>query len=111
MSFWFLAGRSWIVRTKDYEAGVRIRGAQGILGRAAVHGAVELGRHSLQDQLLPLPLHAAVQQATPHPRPGEEGLREHLVLSTPGADGIGEREGRGGLWRIESAERLRAKDT
>lgn len=61
---------------------MRIRGAQGILGRAAIHGAVELGRHPLQNQLLPLPLGAAVQKAAPHPRPGEEGLGEHLVLRT-----------------------------
>lgn len=67
-------------RTKHYEAGVRICGAQRILGRAAVHGAVELGRHPLQDELPALPLGTAVQQAAPDPRPGEEGLWKHLVL-------------------------------
>lgn len=78
--------------TEDDEAGVGVRGTQRILGRAAVHGAVELGRHSLQNQLLPVPLGAAVEQAAPHPRPGEEGLGEHLVLSTHGTEG-GERGG------------------
>lgn len=71
------------VHTKDYEASVRIRGAQWILGCASIHGAVELGWHSLQNQLLPLSFGAAIQQAAPHSRPGEEGLREHLILSTP----------------------------
>ena len=63
---------------------MRICGAQRILGRAAIHGAVEVGRHPLQNQLPPLALGAAIEQAAPHPRPGEQGLREHLVLSTPG---------------------------
>lgn len=62
---------------------MRVRGAQGILGRAAVHGAVEVGRYPLQNELLPLALRAAVQQAAPDPRPGEEGLGEHLVLPAP----------------------------
>lgn len=84
------------VRTKHYEAGVRIRGAQRILGRAAVHGAVELGRHSLQDELPALPLGAAVQQAAPDPRPGEEGLRKHLVLPAAETIKAGEREREGG---------------
>ena len=97
---------SRVKHTKDYEASVRIRGAQRILGRAAVHGPIELGRHPLQNQLLPLPLGAAVQQAAPHPRPGEEGLGEHFILSTPntqhpGAAGLegkrGKREERGKL--------------
>lgn len=74
---------------------MRICGAQRILGRAAIHGAVELGWHSLQNQLLPLSLGAAVQQAAPHSRPGEEGLGEHLILSTPsihmGREGGGEK--------------------
>lgn len=69
------------VRTKNYEASVRISGAQRILGRAAIHGAVELRRHSLQNQLLPLSLGAAIQQSAPYSRPGEEGLGEHLILS------------------------------
>lgn len=69
--------------TKHYEASVRICGAQRILGRAAIHGAVKLSWHSLQNQLLPLSLGAAIQQAAPHSRPGEEGLRKHLILSTP----------------------------
>lgn len=61
---------------------MRVRGAQGILGRAAVHGAIEFGWHSLQNQLLPIPLGTPVQQTAPDPGPGEEGLREHLILST-----------------------------
>lgn len=69
--------------TKHYEAGVRVCGAQRILGRAAVHGAVELGRDSLQDELAALALAAAVQQAAPDPGPGEEGLRKDLVLPGP----------------------------
>ena len=48
-------------RTKDDEASVRICGAQRILGGAAIHGSIELGRHSLQNQLLSLPLRAAIQ--------------------------------------------------
>lgn len=73
--------------TEDYEASVRIRGTQRILGRAAIHGAVKLSWHSLQNQLLPLSLGAPIQQAAPHPRPGEERLRENLILSTPKWDG------------------------
>lgn len=69
-------------RTKDDEAGVRVGGAQGVLGGAAVHGSVELGWDSLQNQLLPLPLGAAIQQASPHPSPGEERLWKDFVLST-----------------------------
>lgn len=84
------------VRTKHYEAGVRICGAQRILGRAAVHGAVELGRHSLQDQFPALPLGAAVQQATPDPRPGEQGLRKHLVLPASQTRKVAERQRSGG---------------
>lgn len=119
------------VHTKDYEASVRIRGAQRILGRAAIHWAVELGWHSLQNQLLPLSLSTAIQQAAPHSRPGEEGLGEHLILSTPSArmGWRGEkekerekrdrrkerrREGVRGWCRERlwvSAKRLRAKDT
>ena len=69
--------------TKHNETGMCVSGAQRILGRAAIHGAIELGWHSLQNQLFSLSLRAAVQQAAPHPRPGEEGFREHLILSTP----------------------------
>lgn len=61
---------------------MRVRRAQRILGRAAVHGAVEFGWHSLQNQLLPIPLGTPVKQTAPDPGPGEEGLREHLILST-----------------------------
>lgn len=71
---------------------MRVCGAQRILGRAAVHGAVELSWHSLQNQLLALPLRAAIQQAPPHSRPGEQGLWEHLVLSPPHPGGKEERE-------------------
>lgn len=73
------------IHTKHYEASVRISGAERILGCAAVHGAVELSWNPLQNQLLPLPLGAAIQQAAPHSRPGEQGLREHFILSTPSA--------------------------
>jgi len=75
------------IHTKDYEASVRICGTQRILGCAAIHGAVKLCWHSLKNQLSPLSLSAAIQQAAPHPRPGEERLRENLILSTPGWDG------------------------
>lgn len=71
------------IHTKHYEASVRICGAQRVLGCAAIHGAVKLSWHSLQNQLLPLSLGAAIQQAAPHSRPGEEGLGKHLILSTP----------------------------
>lgn len=77
------------VRTKHYEASVRICGAERILGGAAVHGAVQLRRHSLQNELLPLPLGAAVQQTAPDPRPGEEGLGKHLVLSATAVHAAG----------------------
>lgn len=69
--------------TKDDEASVRICGTQRILGGAAIHGSIELGWHSLQDQLLSLPLHAAVQQAPPNSGPGEQRFWKHLILSTP----------------------------
>lgn len=69
--------------TKDDQAGVRICGAQRILGGAAVHRAIQLSRHSLQNQLLALPLRAAVQQAAPHSCPGEQRFWKHLILSTP----------------------------
>lgn len=80
------------VHTKDYEASVRIRGAQRILGRAAIHGAIELSWHSLQNQLLPLSLGAAIQQAAPHPCPGEERFWEHLILSIPNTQKKGKRK-------------------
>lgn len=82
------------LHTKHYEASVRICGAERILGRAAVHGAVELSWHPLQDQLLPLSLGAAVQQAAPHSCPGEEGLRKHLILWTP-SEGVETRSRKG----------------
>lgn len=69
--------------TKDDEASVCICGTQRILGGAAIHGSIELGWHSLQDQLLSLPLHAAVQQAAPDSGPGEQRFWKHLILSTP----------------------------
>lgn len=69
--------------TKDDEASVRVCGPQRILGGAAVHGAIELSRHSLQNQLLALPLRAAIQQAAPHSCPGEQRLWKHLILFTP----------------------------
>lgn len=74
---------------------MRVCGAQRILGCAAVHGAVELGRHSLQDELPALPLAAAVQQAAPDPRPGEQGLRKDLVLPAAQTITVGERQRRG----------------
>lgn len=80
------------IHTEHYEAGVRIRGAQRILGCAAIHGTIELSWHPLQNQLLSFSLGAAVQQATPHSRPGEQGLREHLILSTPTSDGDKKKE-------------------
>lgn len=75
------------VHTEDYEASVRICGTQRILGCATIHGAVKLSWHSLQNQLPPLSLSAPIQQAAPHPCPGEEWLRENLILSTPKWDG------------------------
>lgn len=72
-------------RTKDDEARVGVGGAQRVLGRAAVHGAVELGRDPLQHQLLAVVLGAAVQQAAAHARPREQRLREHLVLQGQGS--------------------------
>lgn len=69
--------------TKDDEASVRICGAQRILGGAAIHGSIELGWHSLQNQLLSLPLRAAIQQAPPNPCPGEQRFWKHFILSTP----------------------------
>lgn len=54
--------------------------AQWILGRAAVHGAIEFCRHSLQHQLLPVSLFTAVQQSPTYPRPGVERLGKHLIL-------------------------------
>lgn len=61
-----------------------VSGAQGVLGGAAVHGAVELSRHPLQHQLLAVVLGAAIKEPAPHPRPGEEGLREDFVLQGDG---------------------------
>lgn len=69
--------------TKDDEASVRICGTQRILGGAAIHGSVELGWHSLQNQLLSLPLRAAIQQTSPNSCPGEQRFWKHLILSTP----------------------------
>lgn len=80
------------IHTKHDEASVRVCGAQRVLGRAAIHGAVELSRHPLQDQLLALPLRAAIQQAPPHSCPGEQRLWKHLILATPNPGGIKERE-------------------
>lgn len=71
---------------------MRVRGAQRVLGRAAIHGAVELSRHPLQDELLALPLRAAIQQAPPHSCPGEQGLWKHLILATPNPGGKEQRE-------------------
>lgn len=66
--------------TEDDEARVCIGGAKRILGRAAVHGAVEVCRNSLQNKFLPFSLCTPVQQSTTYSRPGEERLREHLIL-------------------------------
>lgn len=71
---------SWAQRTEHDEPDVRVGGAQWVLGRAAVHGAVELGGNPLQHQLPPVELGAAVQEAAPDPRPCEQGLWEDLVL-------------------------------
>lgn len=76
--------RWWRGRTEDDEAGVGVSGAQRVLGGAAVHGAVELGRDPLQHQLLPVVLRAAVQQPAAHAGPREQRLREHLVLQGEG---------------------------
>lgn len=67
-------------RTEHNEPGVCVSGAQGVLGCAAVHGAVELGGNSLQHKLLPVELGAAIQEAAPDPCPREHGLREDFVL-------------------------------
>lgn len=66
--------------TKNNEACVCVSGAQRILGRATVHGAIEFCRHSLQHKFLPISLGTAVQQSAAHPRPGEQRLRKHLIL-------------------------------
>lgn len=69
------------VRTKDYEADVRVCGTQRILCGAAIHGAVQFCRHSFKNQLPSLALRAAIQHMAPHLRPGEERLWENLILS------------------------------
>lgn len=61
-----------------------VGGAQRVLGGAAVHGAIELGRDPLQHQLLPVVLRAAVQQPAAHACPREQRLWEHLVLQGEG---------------------------
>ena len=63
---------------------MRVGGAQGVLGRAAEHGAVELGGDAVQDQLAAAVLQPPVKQGPAHPGPGEQRLREHLVLRTSG---------------------------
>lgn len=68
--------------TKHNEAGVCVCGAQWVLGRAAEHGAIELGRNSLQNKFPSNKLLTAVQQASAHSGPGEHGLREHIALRT-----------------------------
>lgn len=68
--------------TKHNEAGVAVRGAQWILGRAAEHGTVELSRNSLQNEFPAVVLLSAVQQRSAHLGPGEHGLREDLSLWT-----------------------------
>lgn len=68
--------------TKHNEAGVCVCGAQWVLGCAAEHGAIELGRNSLQNQFPSNKLLAAVQQASAHSGPGEHGLGEHIALRT-----------------------------
>lgn len=70
--------------TKNDEPGVGVGGAQGVLGGAAVHGAVELGRHPLQHQLLAIVFGAAVEEPAPHPGPREEGLGEDFILWADG---------------------------
>lgn len=72
-------------RTKNDEPGVGVGGAQGVLGGAAVHGAVELGWHPLQHQLLAIVLCAAIEEPAPHPGPGKEGLGEDFILWGDGA--------------------------
>lgn len=68
--------------TKHDEAGVCVRGAQWILGRAAEHGTVELSRNSLQNEFPAVVLLSAVQQKSAHLGPSEHGLREDLSLWT-----------------------------
>lgn len=57
-----------------------IGGAQWILSGAAIHGAIELSRNSLQHQFLPVKLSAAIQEAAAHSRPREHGFWEDLIL-------------------------------
>lgn len=64
-----------------------VGGAQGVLGRTAVHGAVELSGNPLQHQLLPIELGASIQEAASDPRPCEHGLREDFILCGSGQGG------------------------
>lgn len=75
-----ILGWSCGVPTEHDEPSVCISGAQGVLGSAAVHGAVELGRNPLQHKLLPVKLGTAIQEAAAHSRPREHGFWEDLIL-------------------------------
>ena len=74
---------SWDIWVFEHdEPSVCISGAQGVLGSAAVHGAVELGRNPLQHKLLPVKLGTAIQEAAAHSRPREHGFWEDLILKS-----------------------------
>lgn len=77
-----ILGGSCGVPTKHDEPSVCIGGAQGVLGGAAIHGAVELSRNPLQHQFLPIKLSAAIQEAAAHSRPREHGFWEDFILGT-----------------------------
>ena len=83
---------------------MRVGGAQGVLGRAAEHGAVELGGDAVQDQLAAAVLQPPVKQGPAHPGPGEQRLREHLVLRTSGETSETREETREGTSEVTSEE-------
>ena len=66
--------------TEHNQPGVGVRGAQRVLRRAAVHGAVQLRWHALQDQLLPIVFSTSVQEPAPNAGPREHGFGEDFVL-------------------------------
>lgn len=69
-----------LILTEYYEACVCVGGSQWILRSAAVHGAIELCRNSLQNKNIPFPLSTAIQQQPPDTRPCEQRFGKHLVL-------------------------------
>lgn len=66
--------------TEHDQPGVGVGGAQRVLRRAAIHRAVQFGRHAFQHQLFPVMFGAAVQEPAPDTGPGEHGLGEDFVL-------------------------------